>query len=114
MIRRPPRSTQSRSSAASDVYKRQAHRQGLRGLRRHLRVPAGPRPAGPVGPGLHSRARPCTDARAGAGGLPAGASGPIPDLVERDFTAEAPGTKMVGDITYIPTWEGWLYLATVI
>ncbi|EFC78780.1 IS3 family transposase [Frankia sp. EUN1f] len=38
----------------------------------------------------------------------------IPDLVQRDFTADAPGTKMVGDITYIPTWEGWLYLATVI
>ena len=38
----------------------------------------------------------------------------IPDLVNRDFTAEAPGQKMVGDITYIPTWEGWLYLATVI
>ena len=38
----------------------------------------------------------------------------IPDLVTRDFTAEAPGEKMVGDITYIPTWEGWLYLATVI
>ena len=30
----------------------------------------------------------------------AGPSGPIPDLVERDFTAAAPGTKMVGDITY--------------
>jgi transposase InsO family protein len=44
----------------------------------------------------------------------AGPSGPIPDLVARDFTADAPGTKMVGDITYIPTWEGWLYLATVI
>lgn len=43
-----------------------------------------------------------------------GPSGPIPDLVERDFTADAPGTKMVGDITYIPTWEGWLFLATVI
>jgi putative transposase len=43
-----------------------------------------------------------------------GAAGPIPDLVNRDFTAEAPGQKMVGDITYIPTWEGWLYLATVI
>ena len=28
--------------------------------------------------------------------------------------ADAPGEKMVGDITYIPTWEGWLYLATVI
>ena len=38
----------------------------------------------------------------------------IPDLVRRDFTADAPGVKMVGDITYIPTWEGWLYLATVI
>jgi transposase InsO family protein len=38
----------------------------------------------------------------------------IPDLVARDFTAERPGVKFVGDITYIPTWEGWLYLATVI
>lgn len=38
----------------------------------------------------------------------------IPDLVERDFTASAPGTKLVGDITYIPTWEGFVYLATVI
>jgi transposase InsO family protein len=43
-----------------------------------------------------------------------GDPGPIPDLVNRDFTASAPGQKMVGDITYIPTWEGWLYLATVI
>lgn len=43
-----------------------------------------------------------------------GQAGPIPDLVNRDFTAEAPGEKMVGDITYIPTWEGWVYLATVI
>jgi putative transposase len=39
---------------------------------------------------------------------------PIPDLVNRDFTAEAPGRKMVGDITYVSTWEGWVYLATVI
>jgi transposase InsO family protein len=39
---------------------------------------------------------------------------PAPDLVGRDFTAEAPGVKLVGDITYIPTWQGWLYLATVI
>ena len=42
------------------------------------------------------------------------AAGPIPDLVNRDFSAEIPGQKMVGDITYIPTWEGWEYLATVI
>jgi transposase InsO family protein len=39
---------------------------------------------------------------------------PTPDRVGRDFTAEVPGTKLVGDITYIPTWQGWLYLATVI
>jgi transposase InsO family protein len=39
-----------------------------------------------------------------------GSGGSIPDLVNRDFTADAPGEKMVGDITYIPTWEGWLYL----
>jgi putative transposase len=38
----------------------------------------------------------------------------IPDLVARDFTADAPGRKMVGDITCISTWEGWLFLATVI
>ena len=43
-----------------------------------------------------------------------GQAGPIPDLVNRDFTAEVPGQKMVGDITYIETWEGWAFLATVI
>jgi putative transposase len=43
-----------------------------------------------------------------------GAVGLIPDLVNRDFSAGKPGEKMVGDITYIPTWESWLYLATVI
>lgn len=44
----------------------------------------------------------------------AGDAAPAPDLVERDFTAQAPGTKLVGDITYIATGEGWLYLASVI
>jgi transposase InsO family protein len=43
-----------------------------------------------------------------------GQARPIPDLVRRNFTAEIPGAKMVGDITYIPTWDGWVYLATVI
>jgi putative transposase len=37
-----------------------------------------------------------------------------PDLVARDFTASAPGTKLVSDVTYVRTWAGWLYLATVI
>jgi len=34
---------------------------------------------------------------------------PAPDLVGRDFTAEEPGTKLVGDITYLATIEGWWY-----
>jgi putative transposase len=38
----------------------------------------------------------------------------IADQLGRDFTAPAPGAKLVGDITYVPTWQGWLYLATVI
>jgi putative transposase len=38
----------------------------------------------------------------------------VPDLVTRDFTASAPGTKLVSDISYVRTWAGWLYLATVI
>jgi len=38
----------------------------------------------------------------------------IADLVRRDFTATAPGTKLIGDITYVPTWQGWVYLATAI
>ena len=35
------------------------------------------------------------------------------DLVERDFTATAPNELWVSDITYIWTWEGWLYLAAI-
>ena len=38
------------------------------------------------------------------------------DLIRRDFTVDAAAinTRWCGDITYVPTWEGWLYLATVI
>ncbi|MBW4095226.1 MAG: IS3 family transposase [Acidobacteria bacterium] len=36
------------------------------------------------------------------------------DLIGRDFTAETPGNRLVGDIPYLRTNEGWLYLATVI
>ena len=37
-----------------------------------------------------------------------------PNLLKQDFTASEPCQKWVGDITYVPTGEGWLYLATVI
>jgi transposase InsO family protein len=36
------------------------------------------------------------------------------DLLLRDFSCLVPGAIMVGDITYVATREGWLYLATVI
>jgi putative transposase len=37
-----------------------------------------------------------------------------PDLVDRNFTAERPNQLWVADITYIPTWAGFLYLAVVL
>ncbi len=39
---------------------------------------------------------------------------PAPDLVERRFAAEGPNQLWVADITYIPTWAGFLYLAIVL
>ncbi len=38
----------------------------------------------------------------------------IPDLVERDFTATAPDQLWVADITYVPTWSGFVFLAVVL
>jgi transposase InsO family protein len=37
-----------------------------------------------------------------------------PNLLKRDFVADRPNQKWLGDITYIPTQEGWLYLATIL
>jgi putative transposase len=39
---------------------------------------------------------------------------PSADLVQRQFTADAPNKLWVADITYIPTWAGFLYLAVVL
>lgn len=36
-----------------------------------------------------------------------------PDLVKRDFFAAAPNELWVADMTYVRTWEGWLYLASI-
>jgi len=37
-----------------------------------------------------------------------------PNLLEQDFTATAPNQRWVTDITYIPTEEGWLFLAAIV
>jgi putative transposase len=41
------------------------------------------------------------------------ASAPAPDLVKRRFAAERPDELWLADITYLPTYEGWLFLAVV-
>ena len=47
--------------------------------------------------------------------IPDQADQKVPDLLKRDFTADAPGRRYVGDITYLPIADGTnLYLATVI
>jgi transposase InsO family protein len=58
--------------------------------------------------GLHLRKKVCTT-------ISAPRATPVPDLVGRDFTAAAPNTRYVGDITYLPIAGGqFLYLATVL
>lgn len=48
-------------------------------------------------------------------GVRKGAPAPAaPDRVKRVFTASEPDQLWVADITYVPTWEGWLFLAVVI
>jgi putative transposase len=42
------------------------------------------------------------------------ATAPAPDLVDRIFSASCPDTLWVADITYVPTWQGFLYVAVVI
>lgn len=46
--------------------------------------------------------------------IPAADAEDTPDLVRRNFSSDRLGAKLVGDITYIHTWQGWVYLATVL
>jgi len=57
--------------------------------------------------GVSRRRRPRTTLRA------VGAQ-PAPDLVERDFAVAGPNRLWVADISYIPTWSGFLFLAVVV
>jgi putative transposase len=45
--------------------------------------------------------------------IPDKRAAPAPDLVNRNFTAARPDETWVADITYVPTHEGWLFLAAV-
>lgn len=46
--------------------------------------------------------------------IPGEAPVPAPDLIGRVFTADTPNRSWCGDVTYVRTWEGWAYVATVI
>lgn len=56
----------------------------------------------------------CTPYRSKRTTIPDRSAEPRPDLVRRDFTSPVPTYKLVGDITYLRTKQGWLYLAVVI
>jgi len=45
---------------------------------------------------------------------PGGEAPAAPDLVCRQFSAQRPNELWFADITYVPTWQGWLYLAAVV
>jgi putative transposase len=77
-----------------------------RGLRvNHKRVERLMRVHGIVGVGKRARVRTT---------IPAEANPPLPDLVGRRFAPGPPDVVWCGDITYIPTGEGWLYVASVL
>ena len=57
--------------------------------------------------GVSRRKRPTTTRRAAS-------ARPAPDLVDREFAAEAPDRLWLADITYVPTLSGFLYLAVVL
>jgi transposase InsO family protein len=81
--------------------RRDGHRHGRKRIARLMRVV-----------GLHGR----TPRRFKRTTIADPAAAACADLVRRDFAVDAAAvnTRWCGDITYIPTWEGWLYLATVI
>ena len=96
----------------------------LRRKRRVVRVAAGLRRAGGAeGPGGSEPDRPGHEAGGDPGREPRKwarttvrdkDARPAPDLVDRNFTADGPDQLWVADITYVPTWAGFLYLAVVL
>jgi transposase InsO family protein len=81
--------------------RRQGHRHGRKRIARLMRAA-----------GLHGR----TPRRFKRTTIADPAAAARADLIRRDFSVDtaAVNRRWCGDITYIPTWEGWLYLATVI
>jgi putative transposase len=57
--------------------------------------------------GVHRRRR-------GKYGKKTGSTATAPDLVQREFTATAPDRLWVADITYLRSWEGFVYLAAAL
>jgi putative transposase len=81
---------------------------GVRCARKH--VARLMREAGLFGCGGRRRKARTTTLRSQTERIPAVA----PDLVKRSFMPEAPNRLWVADITYVRTWEGWLYFAFVL
>ena len=110
--------------ALTDAWLTERIRRDPQGAPRRLRGAADPRRSAPGArhPGL-AQARGAADASGrhlGAGAPQARPHhDPVPgvrvadDLVERQFRPGAPNVLWIADVTYLRTWEGWLYLAAV-
>ena len=112
------RSTEDAKLIARD----QGHR---RDVRRELRRPASPRRAGrrgwsqdrgPPGRAAHAESRHCRyfPAPLRRDHPTRERQRPAPDLVKREFAADGPNQLWVADMTYVPTWAGFIYLAVVL
>jgi transposase InsO family protein len=109
-IRLHARDATRRRAAGRDPPHSRAQRRHLR--RRESVAPAASR--GHAGGALHGRAADAKRARQRRTTSPDD-RGPRPrDLVDRDFTAEAPNRLWVSDFTYVMTWSGVVYVAFVI
>ena len=109
--------------AASDGAADREHPCGARGLARHLRRAAHSGRSRGCGHLRRPQAHRPADALAGLAGVSRrkfavttrrDGGRQAPDLVARNFTAERPDQLWVADITYVPTWAGFLYLAVVL
>jgi len=116
---RPPRvqpdTDQQREAKVKQYF---AQGRGLYGTRRikHLLAQEGLRVSRRrIGRVLHQAGLRCKTRRKFKAPMAAGQAQTVaPNQLNREFTVPTPDTVYVGDITYLPTGEGWLYLAVVL
>ena len=118
-LQRPPRTQTAAAQQVQDKVQRYfAQGRGTYGTRRikHLLAQEGLRVSRRrIGRLLTQAGLRCKTRRRFKAPIAAGQAQTVaPNQLNREFTVQAPDTIYVGDITYLPTGEGWLYLAVVL